>query len=84
MSCVRFLYSLGFVLEQNRITCITLKVLSPWDSNIVDFKTELRMIFASCTSTRQVQCIYRYDCDMIAMFLFVLWFLHGRSQINLS
>ena len=51
------LYSLGFVLEQNRLTCITLKVLSPWDSNIVDCSTELGMIFASCTSTRQVQCI---------------------------
>ena len=36
MSCVRFLYSLGFVLEQNRLTSITLKALSPWDSNIVD------------------------------------------------
>ena len=56
-SYVRFLYSLGFVLEQNRLTCITLKVLSPWDSNIVDCSTELGMIFASCTFTRQVQCI---------------------------
>ena len=57
MSCVRFLYSLGFIHEQNRYTCITLKVLSPWDFNIVDFSAELCMIFASCTSTRQVQCI---------------------------
>ena len=35
------------------------------------------MIFARCTSTRQVQCINRYDCDY-----FVLVFIEGDQSGN--